>query len=253
MKKVVLWLPRETIRNSMPPSFINSDYEGTTCIIDCTEVFLHRPRKLMPRTQTYSNYKLHNTVKFLVAIAPNGYILYVSDVYGERASDKFITADCSIEDLLGPGDEIMADRGFSLSENLELQGVKLNMSTFTKGRPQFYEGDLAACSLRAARRGGPSDGRAHEQVGPAFAAASLVEPPSRTLSPRSAGCSAGEAETRPLMRAPSPVGCLSGVRLRSVSERRSQAMLQPDSMNAETTSLPGNRRNPLDVFTSMFR
>ncbi|XP_075738036.1 uncharacterized protein LOC119183336 isoform X1 [Rhipicephalus microplus] len=70
---------------------------------------------------------------------------------------------------------------------------------------------------------------------------------------RSAGCSAGEAETRPLMRAPSPVGCLSGVRLRSVSERRSQAMLQPDSMNAETTSLPGNRRNPLDVFTSMFR
>ncbi|KAH7982189.1 hypothetical protein HPB52_003381 [Rhipicephalus sanguineus] len=55
------------------------------------------------------------------------------------------------------------------------------------------------------------------------------------------------------MRAPSPVGCLSGVRLRSVSERRSQAMLQPDSMNAETASLPGNRRNPLDVFTSMFR
>ncbi|XP_049521064.1 uncharacterized protein LOC119457115 isoform X1 [Dermacentor silvarum] len=57
------------------------------------------------------------------------------------------------------------------------------------------------------------------------------------------------------MRAPSPVGCLSGVRLRSVSERRprSQAMLQPDSMNAETASLPGSRRNPLDVFTSMFR
>lgn len=57
------------------------------------------------------------------------------------------------------------------------------------------------------------------------------------------------------MRAPSPVGCLAGVRLRSESERRtrSQAMLQPDSMNAETASLPGSRRNPLEVFTSMFR
>lgn len=32
-----------------------------------------------------------------------------------------------------------------------------------------------------------------------------------------------------------------------------QAMLQPDSMKAETTSLPGSRRNPLEVFTSMFR
>lgn len=31
------------------------------------------------------------------------------------------------------------------------------------------------------------------------------------------------------------------------------AMLQPDSMNAETASLPGSRRNPLEVFTSMFR
>ncbi|KAL3187812.1 hypothetical protein MRX96_024566 [Rhipicephalus microplus] len=86
----------------------------------------------MPRAQTYSNYKVHNTVKFLVAIVPNGYIMHVSDVYGGRASDKFITADCGIEDLLGPGDEIMADRGFSLSRNLERQGVKLNIPTFTK-------------------------------------------------------------------------------------------------------------------------
>lgn len=31
------------------------------------------------------------------------------------------------------------------------------------------------------------------------------------------------------------------------------AMLQPDSMNAETASLPGSRRNPLELFTSMFR
>lgn len=87
----------------------------------------------MPRAQTYSSYKAHNTVKFLVAIAPNGYIMYVSDTYGGRASDKFITSDCGIEDLLGPGDEIMAERGFSPSRNLELLGVKLNMPAFTKG------------------------------------------------------------------------------------------------------------------------
>ncbi|XP_075733039.1 uncharacterized protein LOC119161702 [Rhipicephalus microplus] len=126
----------------MSPSFITSDYEGTTCIIDCTEVFLHRPMKLMPRAQTYSKYKAHNTVKFLVAIAPNGCIMYVSNVVGGRASGKFITADCGIENLLGHGDEIMADRGFSQSRNLELQGVNLNMPTFTKERPQLSEGDV---------------------------------------------------------------------------------------------------------------
>ncbi|KAL3188940.1 hypothetical protein MRX96_003089 [Rhipicephalus microplus] len=97
--------------------------------------------KLMPRAQTYSKYKAHNTVKFLVAIAPNGCIMYVSNVVGGRASGKFITADCGIENLLGHGDEIMADRGFSQSRNLELQGVNLNMPTFTKERPQLSEGD----------------------------------------------------------------------------------------------------------------
>ncbi|XP_064483875.1 uncharacterized protein LOC135396692 [Ornithodoros turicata] len=30
-------------------------------------------------------------------------------------------------------------------------------------------------------------------------------------------------------------------------------MLEPDSMKAETASLPGARRSPLDVFASMFR
>ncbi|XP_077500776.1 uncharacterized protein LOC144111362 isoform X2 [Amblyomma americanum] len=40
---------------------------------------------------------------------------------------------------------------------------------------------------------------------------------------------------------------------RALPSASAPAMLQPDSMNAETASLPGSRRNPLDVFTSMFR
>ncbi|KAH7978661.1 hypothetical protein HPB49_006319 [Dermacentor silvarum] len=40
---------------------------------------------------------------------------------------------------------------------------------------------------------------------------------------------------------------------RAIPSTSAPAMLQPDSMNAETASLPGSRRNPLDVFTSMFR
>ncbi|KAL1424165.1 hypothetical protein MTO96_003660 [Rhipicephalus appendiculatus] len=40
---------------------------------------------------------------------------------------------------------------------------------------------------------------------------------------------------------------------RVIPSSSAPAMLHPDSMNAETASLPGNRRNPLDVFTSMFR
>lgn len=64
MKKIVIWLPRAVIRNSTPDSFIKNGFEGTTCIIDCSEIVLQRPKKLRPRPQTYSSYKARNTVKF---------------------------------------------------------------------------------------------------------------------------------------------------------------------------------------------
>lgn len=130
---VVVWLPRKIIRNSMPQSFIENGHGKTTCIVDCTEVHLQRPRKLMPRAQTFSGYKAHNTIKFLVAIAPNGFIMHVSKAYGGRASDKVIMRDCGIEDYLVRGDEVMADRGFTLEPELEAQGIKLNMPAFTRG------------------------------------------------------------------------------------------------------------------------
>ncbi|XP_072140296.1 uncharacterized protein [Dermacentor andersoni] len=132
MKKVVIWLPKSHIQNSMPDSFIENKHDDTTCILDCPEVFLQRPKKLMARAQTFSSYKAHNTVKFLVAIAPNGFIMFVSKAYGGRASDKFITNSSGISDYLVHGDVVMADRGFALTDEMQLQGVRLNTLAFTK-------------------------------------------------------------------------------------------------------------------------
>ncbi|XP_064458838.1 uncharacterized protein LOC135369104 [Ornithodoros turicata] len=133
MKYVVVWLPRSRIASSMPQVFVDTGYGGTTCILDCTEVMLQRPRKLMPRAQTYSAYKAHNTVKFLVAIAPNGYIMFVSRGYGGRASDKYIMHSSGLSSILQPGDEAMADRGFPQDPELAARGVKYNVPAFTKG------------------------------------------------------------------------------------------------------------------------
>lgn len=138
MKYVVIWLPRSRIQSTMPSSFIENGFEDTTCIFDCTEVALERPTKQKPRAQTYSSYKAHNTVKFLVAIAPNGLIMYISQAFGGRASDKFIVKQSGVQEYLVPGDVIMADRGFTLDPYLEAQGIKLNMPAFTKGDKSCY-------------------------------------------------------------------------------------------------------------------
>ncbi|CAN8013115.1 unnamed protein product [Ixodes pacificus] len=114
LRNVVVWLSRETIFRNVPQSFEENGFAGTTCILDCTEVFLQRPKKLLARAQTYSSYKGHNTVKFLVAIAPHGSVMFVSKVYGGRASDKHIVRDSGIISYFQHGDQVMADRGFSL-------------------------------------------------------------------------------------------------------------------------------------------
>lgn len=134
MSYIVVWLPRSRLQSSMPQSFIDSGFERTTCVLDCTEVALQRPKKQKARAQTYSQYKASNTVKFLIVVAPNGFIMYVSKVYGGRASDKFIVKDCGVQEYFAPGDEIMADRGFSLDPYLEIQGIKLNVPAFTRGK-----------------------------------------------------------------------------------------------------------------------
>ena len=86
------------------------------------------------RGESYSNYKSHNTVKYCVSIAPSGLIMHISRAYGGRASDKFIVQDCGILNRLVPGDEVMADRGFTIHDLLFPLRVKLNIPAFSHGK-----------------------------------------------------------------------------------------------------------------------
>ena len=118
---LVKWLPREAIKDHLPVPYKKAGHFNLRCIIDCTEVFIERPKSLDLQAQTWSDYKSHNTVKFLIGVSPNGYITFISDCYGGRASDKFICNDSGFYDLLERDDEIMADRGFQIKEELILK------------------------------------------------------------------------------------------------------------------------------------
>ena len=115
---LVVWLPVESIRENMPESFRKAGYSKCRVILDCFEVFIETPKSLKAQALTWSDYKHHNTIKCLVGISPLGYITFLSDCYGGRSTDKFITQDSGFYDLLERDDEVMADRGFQIREEL---------------------------------------------------------------------------------------------------------------------------------------
>lgn len=80
-----------------------------TVIIDCFEVFIERPTNLLAGAQPFSNYKHHNTIKILIGITSQGTICLVSEAWGGRTSDKYLTENCRFLENLLPGDMVMAD------------------------------------------------------------------------------------------------------------------------------------------------
>ena len=117
-KALIVWLPQENIIDNLPGCFKKAGYHKCRVIIDCTEVFIERPKSLKLQYATWSEYKHHNTVKFLVGITPSGFISFLSDCYGGKRTDKFITLDSGFYENLERDDEIMADRGFQIRDEL---------------------------------------------------------------------------------------------------------------------------------------
>ena len=138
---LVFWPDGLLIRRTMPTPF-RTAYRNCVSIIDCFEVFCERPSDLKARAQTYSQYKSHNTVKYLISITPQGFISFISKGWGGRTSDKFITEHSGYLKYLSPGDTVLADRGFEISESVAMTHAKMEIPAFTKGKTQLDAMDV---------------------------------------------------------------------------------------------------------------
>lgn len=152
--KEISWFPsKEQVTGTLPHAF-RERYPTTLAIIDASEVFVETPSDLMLQSTAWSNYKHHNTFKFLVACTPNGAISFISPLYLGSISDPALTKDCGFLNKLSSmsGVSIMADRGFTVKDILSEIGIELNLPPFMDGRSQLPADEMQhGCSIAALR------------------------------------------------------------------------------------------------------
>ena len=140
-KQVSLWPSKEMVQSYMPKVFCDQ-YPSTRVIIDAAEVYVEQPHLPELQQMTFSSYKNDNTYKALIGISPGGTITFVSKLFPGSISDKQLTYNSGILDLLEPGDSLMADKGFDSEEYIIPLGVRLNIPPFLRGKTQFDHSEL---------------------------------------------------------------------------------------------------------------
>ena len=145
---LIKWLSKEQTKKVLPKCFEKYNSK-VRCIIDCSEVFIETPSSLELQAICWSDYKHHCTFKFLIGITSNGLISFVSDCYGGRASNKFIVIDSRFMNHLEPFDQVMADRGFKIRDDLAMYQATLAIPPSTVGNFQMPSRDVLETSRLA--------------------------------------------------------------------------------------------------------
>jgi len=136
LKCLIFWPNKEEIRCYMPKS-LKAKYPNLRCTIDCSETFIERPQDLKLQACTWSDYKQYNTLKYLVCITPDGMVSFISRAWGGRTTDRHIVQQSGFLDLLEPYDLVLADRGFTIREDLLFRNCTLEIPPPSAGLQQM--------------------------------------------------------------------------------------------------------------------
>ena len=139
LKSFVFSSDQETINATKPPRF--SPVKNLTMFIDCSELFAQCPKDHLLQ-RLWSSYKHHNTLKFLIGVAPNSMITLVSKAFCGSISDKEICLQSGFFDILEPYCSIMADKGFRISQEYTARQIQLIIPPGRRGHTQMLSGQV---------------------------------------------------------------------------------------------------------------
>ena len=97
---------RSQLKKFLPRVF--KTIKNIGCVVDCTEFPVECSRNFARQGNTFSSYK---HTKCLIAVAPNGGVCFVSDLFEGDIDDVQIFKECGMTRYLKPNDLVLADSG----------------------------------------------------------------------------------------------------------------------------------------------
>ncbi|XP_070410399.1 uncharacterized protein [Nothobranchius furzeri] len=140
-------LEQASLKRLQDYTAIRKTFQSCMPVIDCFEIAVENPKDLKARARTYSQYKSKKTMKYLMGISPQEVISFISKGWGGRTTDAHITANSGFLDNLLPGDLILADRGFTIQNQVGLHCAKVEAPASSRGKKQ-----LGAVELEDSRK-----------------------------------------------------------------------------------------------------
>eukprot|EP00105_Crassostrea_gigas_P022642 XP_011442233.2 PREDICTED: uncharacterized protein LOC105338705 [Crassostrea gigas] len=129
-------------KESLPKSF--EEFASARIAMDATEVIQDVPSDMNCQSLSYSSFKSRHTVKAVTCVAPNGALVFSSELYPGSTSDSAIVDHCGVLNQLHAGDLILADKGFNIFDKLP-SGVSLNTPPFLSNKAHFTKEEAKLC------------------------------------------------------------------------------------------------------------
>ena len=139
--KSFVFVPDQGTINAVKPERFYS-IRNLNMIIDCSELFIQTPKNHILQRLTWSSYKHHNTLKFLIGVSPNSMITYISKAYCGSISDKGICVQSGFFDELAPYCSVMADKGFKIDQGCTARRINLIVPPGRRGQSQMLSGQV---------------------------------------------------------------------------------------------------------------
>lgn len=152
LKPFIYWPEPTYIKYNLPLQFKHK-FRNVQIIIDCFEISIRKPSKVIDQALSWSSYKHSNTVKYLIGATPDGLIIFISKGFSGLITDNEIVKRSGFLEFIKENTAVMADRGFKdIAPHILSKGGILIKPPSTKAGLVYTAEEAKNCKIIAAIR-----------------------------------------------------------------------------------------------------